>query len=280
MAKKTNDEGLVKTENEAVNLRNSAVPAHLQQYAEMGGLGLEQATQDDFVMPRLAIAQGLSPQVTKGDPLYIKGLETGMFFNTLTQEIYGEGPIIVTPLYMFKTRIFFPPRGTEAPPLCSANKVDEEGRLVGGRITPEGCDICPHSQFLTTPRPDGSTNPDCTLFYNYIVLIHKKSEGVLEPVSFSLKSKMIKPAKKWNTMMRIRQMPTFTMNYSLVPVAEKAPKGTFFNVKIDNAGDVDSVMIKETAKLFQQWRNKPVNIDIRGEERNNFDAAAEENGEM
>lgn len=247
-------------------LSTTAIPEHLKKYASLGSLGTEQMTKDDFIMPRLAIAQAMSPQVTKGDPLFLKGLEVGNFFNTLTGEIYGDGPVLVVPLFSFKSRIYFPPRGSDEAILCATSKV-VEGRLVEGRITPEGCDICPHSKFLDEPRPDGSTRPNCTLFYNYVVVLPQEG-GVMAPLALSLKSKMIKSAKKWNSLIRYRQLPAFVQMFNIRSVAEKAPKGTFFNLAIDNAGqEISPELVAQTEKLFSTWSNQSVKFDTRGVDR-------------
>lgn len=258
MAKKTEE---VAVRNES-SLTSNAVPDYLQKYSQMGSVGMESLTQDDFVMPRLAIAQAMSPQLTEGDALYIEGLMPGMFFNSLTNELYGKGPLTITPLFPFKSRTLFPPRGSGTDvPLCSTRTVSTEGELIEGRIEPAGCSLCPHSKFQDEPRPDGSTKPDCSLYMNYICVLHRN--GQMEPVALSLKSKMLKAAKKWNSVIRIRQMPAFTMLFNLSTVVEKSPKGTFFNIKIDNAGNVTEQMIQNTERLFTQFSNRPVKFDDR-----------------
>lgn len=263
MAKKTTVENentqVVKAESDQLS-----IPSHLQKYAAMGSAGLENIRQEDTVMPRLAIAQQMSHQVQKTDPLFIKGLEVGQFFNTLTNEIYGE-QVRVTPLLQSPSRIYFSPRGSDGPQqLCSTRTLDENGRLINGPITPEGCDLCPHSKFLTTPRADGSTRPDCTFFYNYVLAIHKE-DGDIEPAVFSAKSKTIKPAKKWNSMMRYRrpQLPGFTMVFDLSAVPEKAPKGTFFNLSVANAGNVTEEQIAITESLYETLSNMDIKVDMR-----------------
>jgi hypothetical protein len=244
----------------AVQVRDNMIPEHLQKYSNMANVGLENLSKEDMVMPRLAVAQQMSPQVQKTDPLYIPGLEVGQFFNTVSGEIYGE-TVRLTPLFFFPSRIFFPPRGSDKPELCRANQLDENGRLFRGRITPQGCDLCPHSQWLDNPRPDGSTRPDCTYFMNYICVIHKN--GIFEPIAFSLKSKMMKPAKNWNSKLRVRQLPAFCMVTDVTTVPEKAPKGTFFNVKF---GDVQTAgaEVSKLEKLFETWSNREIKIDTRG----------------
>ena len=52
--------------------------------------GFEDTKQTDVLIPRLALAQALSPQVTDGDPNRIEGLKVGDLFNSVTGRIYGR----------------------------------------------------------------------------------------------------------------------------------------------------------------------------------------------
>src|SRR5262245_52372832 len=60
--------------------------------------GTEDIDTSQIRLPRLAIAQGLSPQLIPGDPQHIPGLGILQMFNDLTGEIYGQGPITFVPL--------------------------------------------------------------------------------------------------------------------------------------------------------------------------------------
>lgn len=72
-----------------------------------GSAGLEGVRMDEIKLPRLAIAQGLSPQLVPGTPEYIKGLAIGDMFNDVTGEIYGPGPLTVIPVYRHVERLVF-----------------------------------------------------------------------------------------------------------------------------------------------------------------------------
>jgi hypothetical protein len=52
--------------------------------------GFEDTVQSDLMIPRLALAQALSPQVTDGDPARIAGLKAGDLFNSITGVSYGK----------------------------------------------------------------------------------------------------------------------------------------------------------------------------------------------
>jgi hypothetical protein len=52
--------------------------------------GFEDTLQTDLMIPRLALAQALSPQVTDGDPSRIPDLKVGDLFNSVTGVVYGK----------------------------------------------------------------------------------------------------------------------------------------------------------------------------------------------
>ena len=56
--------------------------------------GFEDTVQSDITIPRLALAQALSPQVTDGDPGRIPDLKPGDLFNSVTQQIYGREVVV------------------------------------------------------------------------------------------------------------------------------------------------------------------------------------------
>jgi hypothetical protein len=248
----------IRTENAVAN----NTPQHLQQFSGQGRMGFENMRAEDMVMPRVAIAQAMSPQVTKSKPEYIKGLEPGMFFNTLTGDIYGE-EIVISPITYFQTRYFFAPRGSAQNILCFTRILDEQGRLIEGPLHPQGCDTCPHSRWLTEPRADGSKKPDCTLFYNYLLAIFH--EGNIEPAVLSLKSKNMKPAKKLNSNVLLRRpdLPPLAKKFTLYSVAEETPKGTFYNFNFRDFNLVDDDGISMTHGIYNNFREKPVAVDMR-----------------
>ena len=73
------------------------------------GLGLENVTNDDITIPRLAIIQSGSPQRKKKDEKYIEGADEGMIFNTVTNTLYPESLEII-PCGFRKTYVEWVPR--------------------------------------------------------------------------------------------------------------------------------------------------------------------------
>lgn len=141
--------------------------------------------QQEFTIPRLSVAQKMSPQVDASSPMYVEGLKVGDFFNTLTGDIYGPGPIRFIPLRVE------PPRWMELAPF-------EQG---GGIIDFDVKAGDPRTEWRTI---NGERKPPvATMFYDYIVYLPDTDETV----ALSCKSTNISSAKKFNGIRLGRRIP-------------------------------------------------------------------------
>src|SRR5688572_33313161 len=78
-------------------------PAFLKQGQSRGFEAMEQR---DITVPRLAIAQSMTPARKRGNPKYNPDLQEGQLFNSVSGEVYGDF-VVATPLFFFKSRIMF-----------------------------------------------------------------------------------------------------------------------------------------------------------------------------
>jgi hypothetical protein len=194
--------------------------------------GFENMGAEDVTQPRLILAQSMTPQRKKDDPKYIKGLEEGQFFNSVTSEVYG-GSVKITPLMFFKQNILLGPIDEGGGLLCRAT----DGKTGIG--TPGGvCSRCPKFQWANNEPPE------CTLFHNYAALVISKS-GVLSLdclVIVSMKSTNLKLAKDWNSLMRLRQdeqkqqLPMWRGIYELTSQLRTEGKYSWYVAVPKNAG--------------------------------------------
>lgn len=181
--------------------------------------GLEDVERADLVLPRLSICQAMSPQRKKSDPLFIKELEEGQFFNTVTEQIYGGGALRLIPLLFRKSRLYFRKMEEGGGLLCQSMNA-----INGGRLNPESCAACPKSQW----GQDGE-KPACTLLYNFPSVLLPGFELIV----VSMKVTSLRAARQWLTLMRLRNRDVRTGIYELRAVETKNNFGTFFvfNVK-------------------------------------------------
>jgi len=189
---------------------DSSVPAFIPQG---DARGTEHLTREDVQMPRLTVAQGLSPQLIEADPTFIEGLKIGDMFNVLTGHIFGKGPLVFTVVRAD------PPRGVEFIP-----------RKEGGGIRDFNVPLNdPRMQFA-----DGNT-PIATKFYDFVILLLPSKEVL----AISFKSMSLKVAKQLNMLMKLRRIPIFGGKYTFTSQMDKNAKGTFAILRVQNAGCIE-----------------------------------------
>lgn len=176
--------------------------------------GTEGITSDEIQLPRLSIAQGLSPQLVPGEGKFIKGLTIGEMFNDVTEEIYGNGPLIVIPIIRQVKRIEFDMNDRKVP-------VD--------RNVPPGDD-----------RLDwhGEEPPRATTFVEFVCLLSRKGKEP-EPVVVSIKTTnkyQSAAAKLWTTYIASRRAAIYSGLYKITSKIEKGQnkkgEATMFGVFI------------------------------------------------
>lgn len=212
--------------------RLAEVPEYLRRQEGVPPAGLENLERQDMTLPRLGIAQALSPQLSESDPKYIDGLRPGNFFNTITRENYGK-TVQLVPLLFYKTRILFGPIDEGGGLRCQA-----PDNLIGIGEPGGTCIKCPFSQFGSARNGEGKGTA-CNQFFNYAALI--VNDGSVSPeglLVFSLKSSALKVAKDWNALIRIRNLDIFAGVYELTSVERKNDIGRWYEPVINPAGNV------------------------------------------
>ncbi len=108
----------------------------------------------DLRLPRLALAQKTNDELEPGKPKYLKGLALFQMFNTLTKEIYGNGPINFCVIRRTKKAMEFDKDSKIV-------RFDVPLTLPDGRPNPD-CDF--------TEGPNGTRiPPKATVFQEYLV---------------------------------------------------------------------------------------------------------------
>src|SRR5688572_24359459 len=160
----------------------SELPDYLAPTEREGSAHIE---RDDMLLPRLALAQKISHELESSHEKFMPELKEGQLFNTVTQRIYGNGPIEFVIVRADK------PRWVEFHP-----------RAAGGGI--KDMDVPPNdprTQFTRNPATGATEPPIATKFYDFIVLLLPSTPGVpeLEMIGLSFKSTGLKAARLLNT---------------------------------------------------------------------------------
>ena len=212
--------------------------------------GTEDIGLDELRLPRLAIAQGLSPELDETNSGYVPGLKVNDFYNNMTGEIYGRGPLMFVPIRRDTRRIEFIPRG--------------EGGGIKDLNVPKGDPRLAWTGVGMDRRP-----PVATEFVEFPSLLLRPGKAP-EPVVLS-----IKLTNKWNRraadqltlFIKNRNAPIFSGLYTVESKPVNNGKGTFGVPVPKNAGFIP----KDTpagAKLFElveniasSWEGKTLTVD-------------------
>ena len=179
------------------------VPDYLK---DMGGDdAMRHLTQDDVLMPRIALAQKMSYELDPEHQRFVADLKLGDLFNSVTQQIYGAGPL---DFVMLRAD---PPRWVEFIPR-------EQGGGVKDPNVPAGDE---RTLWRTNSETGESIKPAATKFYDFIVWLPSTEEIV----ALSFKSTGIRTARMLNSLYTQRKI-----KYGNRPLC-----AGIYTVKSDNA---------------------------------------------
>lgn len=202
--------------------------------------GTEDITADDIQIPRLAIAQGLSPQMIPGDARHIPGLQMFEMFNDLTNDRYGQGPLYFIPLRREVRYIEFEPRvkGQQgAGGVIDLNVPPNDERTLWTWSSPE----------LKAQGKKADVPPRATKFSEFIVLL-LRPDGQPEMIMLSIAEKNkhnTRAAKRLTSFIKQQALkgrnsaPIYGCQYTVESKAEKFTEGTAGIFVINQAGRLD-----------------------------------------
>lgn len=213
--------------------------------------GTENITTADIRPPALRIAQAMTPEAKASEPVYVEGLREGMFFNSITKEIYGSktlGLVVVNQLGH---------RHVEFAPM------NEGGGVVDFNV-PDGD---PRTEFTTTVK-DGKevrVKPRATKFYDYLVLVVlEDGRRILSTLSF--KSTQLKKAEILNTILLGSKLPSFAHHFKVTPIPEKRGQYSYFGWRIDPAGFVSEEVYNEASAIYDSLKGKKVVVEVENDD--------------
>ena len=207
---------------------------------------------DDLLIPRLQLAQKMSPELDENDAKYIDGIKAGNFFNSVSREIYTE--IDVIPCHSRTSYTEWVPR-------------DQGGGLIGEHDADS-----PDVKSAETHVSDDGKRKDIMRsgnelviadeFYSFIV----KEDGDYEPVLISMKSSQRKVAKRWRTLIsmnkarnpktnQLQSVPIYSTLWKLTSVIEANKNNEkYSNFSVQKIGPIstDKQDLYHAAKQFRE----------------------------
>jgi hypothetical protein len=201
--------------------------------------GADHIERDDMLLPRLALAQKISHELEESHEKYMPDLKEGQLFNTVTQRIYGNGPIEFVIIRADKPRF-----------------VEFHPRAAGGGIKDMNVPANdPRCQFTRGPNGE-SVPPVATKFYDFIVLLLPSTPGVpeLEMIGLSFKSTGLKAARLLNTFITQRgERPLYAGKYELGVAVAKNAKGIFKVYTVKNSSIASPFSATSGEKVLPGW---------------------------
>lgn len=245
----TDETAVVKKENTAVALPD---------YIENEQKGAESLGAKDVIIPRLKLVQGLS------DEHVDSGIAEGNFVNAITKENYGTkinmAVILATKgLIMFEkgkkgkdakiiSRSF---AGNMIPPLKPELVLDPKNQQWTEEIIKDDDGV------VTGKKP---VPPRAITVYQYIVLVNGR-----DMLSFSLMKTGVKAAKQLNTLLKMKNIPTYSQNFTVESVLTKSDAGPYYGVKIDPAGYVAKELYIALAMKYEAMATSNIVTDFEDE---------------
>jgi hypothetical protein len=232
-------------------VKNNAMmelPEHLRGPSNQR-LGSENVEQNDIVIPSLKLAQDTTDEARERHEKHIEGLKPGMYFNTVTKEVYGES-ITVIPIHFYKTRVRWNKKEMGSGVRCSSKNA-----LVGIGDPGGDCLVCPCAA-RTFEETDSERK--CQLGMNFPLFVLQ--EGVQINLSsicvYQMKSIACDTAKRWNSLDNMRGKNRFDGTYTLGVRYDQRDSGNSFQPTIENLSwstAQQSAIGKEAYESIVRW---------------------------
>lgn len=210
-----------------------------------GGVGFEEATKDDFLIPFLRVLQPNSPQLDPAHAKYIEAAKQGQIVNTATGAIMTRVKLL--PCAYKREFVEWAPRDSKEG--IVARHAVEEGLQNKAEKNDKGKLMLDNGNSLVDTR--------------YFACLLLGDDGVASPVIVAMASTQIKVARSWMTRMdnfkftapngtRVKE-PLFARIWPFKTVQERNAQGTWYSWNIEADGSpVSSRELYQAAKDFRE----------------------------
>ena len=206
--------------------------------------GNEDVKSDDLAIPRLSIAQDLSPHIKPSKPEYIEGCKAGMCFNSATGQLYGQSTMVV-PVLFRKEHIIWRDRKKGGGFEGSYHTIREANHALSQLENPHDCAIVDTAvHFCLLVGADGST----------------------EQVVMSMSKSQMKPSRAWNTKIVSIGGNRWSKVYTVSVVGDSNKNGDeYYNWRIDPIGYVSQALNKAASSFYDSLKDGEVKVNYTDE---------------
>lgn len=268
------------------------MPDYLQNYS--GPTGAESIDAEDVTIPRIKLAQSLTPEVKAGE------IEEGDLFLNVTGEVLAKvgEPLKVIPVIYGKEYILWRDRKdnnggimARAKPVWTANGVrykwdkpnqEFETKLGGTQkvkyVTKEYIDQDGLNQWGSQVPGDEDSGIAARTSHNFVVALPDHG-NIVVALSLAQPSQM-KKAKDFNYMLKMGNAPMFARVFTVETVDETSDSGQYKNYKFKPAGFVQDKAVFESLKeIHDTFKESGFTVD-QSDEDQGADPAEEGDGKF
>jgi hypothetical protein len=250
------------------------LPDFMKEY--QGPKGTENFGAEDVSIPRLKLAQSLTPEVKDGDA------DDGDFIHNITKEIIAKAgePIRIIPIAMSKNYILWrdrknngggifaratrvvTPQGVryawDKPFTEFEDKID--GKTPVKYKTARFIDEDGLNQWGTQIPNNPESGPAATEHYNYIVILPDRN---YEMIAISLSRTANRKAKDLNAMLKRGSAPAFGRVFELRSIEDSRGSDKFYNWEFKPAGYVqDPELFQQLERFYHEMKDRDINVDF------------------
>jgi len=206
------------------------------------GKGQEKFDASNMATPFLKLLQYSSPEIKEEEPKYIDGAKPGMFFDTVTKELYNtkEIPLRIVPCEFNESDIEWPSRDAKSSAPVATHRKDN---TIPFTVDEKNNRVMENKNVLVLTR-------------TYYILIINDKTGEIKKAILSLASTGLKPAGELNNMInsQVRKNDKgvefdcciWFKSYSLTSKPAVNPAGeSYFVVNFEPAEDLMDSVTKE-----------------------------------
>jgi hypothetical protein len=207
---------------------------------------------DDFLIPRLQVLQGLSPQVEKKRGAYIEGAEVGMMIDSVTNQLWDgdEGLICIPVFYARKYLEWLPERGG----FVADHGLDQQ--IINSAVfdEKEKKDLLPNGNILAET---------C----EHYIMIYNPTIGTATPIVATMAGSQVRVAKRWNSVMNQLMLPKpsnpeqvfnpapFYCSYQLTTTIREKDKNIWFVFDFKRREEQDTILLKNGKDIYMAARD-------------------------
>lgn len=241
----------------------------MTRYNEAVGMGVEDLDSTDLTIPLIKLTQGLTREAMNGTA------KVGDWINSISEQTYGKELAIVV-IRVLKSWVIFGEKGTQ-----------DEGRMIArlfhnGVIPTLNPDIIEekdaNGNFTGNVKPsllewekgeNGKPDkaPAAALSYTYLVMVNGEDIG-----NITMSKTALKTAKKLNTLLKLKNEPTFCNQFKLSSEYREDGQKKFYTPAIKPDGKTDEATREKAYNFLMAMRGKSIKLDDQHDDTNASDS--------